>query len=368
MKKLSLVAILALAFTSFACGDDKKDDDSKNDQQTEKLDNDKACTKHDDCKSAFCQKQDATNSLCKAKIADNGTCKNADDLCSSSGFSCKDEGEGLKCLKSGSQQEKKDNEAACSKHDDCKSAFCQKQDATNSLCKAKIADNGTCKNADDLCSSSGFSCKDEGEGLKCLKASSQEDEPCTGTNEEKIKCYDKKNAKRILACAEADNSVSISDNREDLETRANGTEDYSYLSDARNSRCLSQILAYTECEAKQSCEELLAHWKDSAGNNSDDFGSCKDAFIAQEECITPIAELLCFNRVECSKGEDEDISSEEFQQCFEEAIAITNVECINAKRAYYECMTADSKDFCESDFSDCTDELAAEATACGSGT
>ena len=316
MKKLSLVAILALAFTSFACGDDKKDDDSKNDQQTEKLDNDKACTKHDDCKSAFCQKQDATNSLCKAKIADNGTCKNADDLCSSSGFSCKDEGEGLKCLNGSSQAE---------------------------------------------------------------------DEPCTGTNEEKIKCYDQKDAKRILACVEADNNYHLdSDNEEELQKRASGSEDFYYLKTRPYSKCLNEWSAFLDCSDKiKDCSTVLATYFDE--EESSDYGDCTSAKDAFDECTEDEANLpkeiynLCYLTPGCAYFErGEEPPTDLYVQCAEEEDTLPAGACRTAKIEYYNCITLDTivneiDSFCdglndESQVSACSGKLEAMNTACASGT
>ena len=174
MKKLTIISILALALTSFACSDE-------NDENQGNLDNGSVCTKHDDCSSAFCQKvkdkQGNESQVCADKLENDAICDNPDDLCKTDGYVCsKIEGsDEYKCAKPGQTVTKLANGAECSENAECTSEFCQK-DGTQRLCAEKIADGEACKNSIDVCASEDFSCQiAPGEQIpKCIKNNNPE--------------------------------------------------------------------------------------------------------------------------------------------------------------------------------------------------
>lgn len=375
MKKFAFLSIIALALSFTACGEKENDDNS---QQTDKLANGTVCTNHNECTSGFCQK-DGTANKCVDKIADNATCKNQEDLCKNTGFTCtKAAGENdFKCTNSNSQsQTGKSNGDACTNHTDCTSGFCQK-DGTANKCADKIADNENCKNENDLCVTSGFTCKKAaGSNVFTCTQDSQQEGTCTGSGVEKFICYDKAQATKILSCAQSTNYTLEQDDKDELNKRVSGSaEDYYLEIDIYEKpvrSCIDQFTEQEKCYNNLECSKLLSLKYDyeeitDCKTQEAQFLECQD----NEDNEDSIADEFCLDRVECTLDEDndEELTKEHYEACYQKTGSLTiSSDCEDAINAFFRC-TIDNNDadFCAAPggtTDPCSTQLQAIQTKC----
>ncbi len=243
-------------------------------------------------------------------------------------------------------------------------------------CMSKMADYFECEASLDCDGLFKIWSEDEEDYGKC-EAANEEWETCienaSPMNLDQLvddyKEMDKAIAKKELECAKAISDFDA-DALEDINNRADGSEDYTYVWTKPYRVCLNSYVKYNECKTKLSCDILMQFYD---GEDNPNHGDCQSLADKVTECmddtknVASDVEQLCLDRSSCKNhnGEVNHNTKDEILMCADEDEKLTDANCRSAKNAYYTCIKNLDKSPCEViSVEDCAEQLAAEKTAC----